>query len=316
MYLKSQYTISFFIKKAVMLIALLPFFILPFEQMVWAVSSVAVHGATALKATSTHRGLTAHVPIPDSISKSWQAYSLPHKRMISPLTALPVMANGESALSSNADNFHGAWNATVDPRTGNASFSTTLASTLFNKGESKRDLKLSYAGGPSARGADIFDLGPHWQWNTGHEHPAATEVAGHLTTAITLSDGHGLTMVSDRDSNGHTLWHPLRHKLHDVKITGHPGDWIISEATGVRQRILNGYEQWEESISGQRVYFYYNKQGASDSTRHLTYICAHELTIEEQRADSNACKNDGIHISYRGSNVIVQSHQRPLCCTV
>ena len=309
MYSKPQYTLSFFIKKAVMLIALLFFFILPFEQMVWAAGSVAVHGGSALKAASIHSGSIAYAPMPDSISKSWQAYSLPHKRLISPLTALPVMANGESALSSNADNFHGAWNATVDPRTGNASFSTTLASTLFNKGQSKRDLKLSYAGGPSARGADIFDLGPHWQWNTGHEHPAATEVAGHLTTAITLGDGHGFTMVSDRE-NGRTLWHPLRHKLRDVKITGHPGDWVISEATGVRQRILNGYEQWEENISGQRVYFYYNKQGASDSTRHLTYICAHEMSIEEQRVDGNACKNGGIHISYRGSNVIVQSHQR------
>ena len=311
MLLKFQYIISFFTKKAVMLIVLLLFFILPFEQMVWAVESSSANGSASVKPASIHLTSTNHAPIPGvtgSISKSWQAYSLPHKRMISPLTALPVMANGESALSSNADNFHGAWNAAVDPRTGNASFSATLASTLFNRGESKRDLNLSYAGGPSARGADIFDLGPHWQWNTGHEHPAATEVAGHLTTAITLGDGHGFTMVSDRE-NGRTLWHPLRHKLRDVKITGHPGDWVISEATGVRQRILNGYEQWEESISGQRVYFYYNKHGANESTRHLTYICAHELSIEEQRADGNACKNDGIHISYRGSNVIVQSHQ-------
>ena len=309
--LKSRNTFSVFIKKVAVIITLLPFFILPFEQMVWAVESSVIHGSTALKMASVPGGSTNHVSIPEtaSMAKSWQGYRLPRKKMISPLTSLPVMANGESALSSNASNFHGAWNASVDPRTGSSSLRVTLASTLFNKGESKRDLKLSYVGGPSARGADTFDLGPHWQWNIGHEHPGATEVEGHLTTAVTPGDGHGFTMVSDRDSNGRTLWRPLRHKLHDVKITGHPGDWIISEATGVRQRILNGYEQWEESISGQRVYFYYNKQGASDITRHLTYICAHELTIEEQQSDTNACKNDGIHISYQGSNVIVQSYQ-------
>ena len=159
MLLKFQYIISFFTKKAVMLIVLLLFFILPFEQMVWAVESSAANGSASMKPASTHLNSTNHAPIPGvtgSISKSWQAYSLPHKRMISPLTALPVMANGESALSSNAGNFHGAWNAAVDPRTGNASFSATLASTLFNRGESKRDLNLSYAGGPSARGAEYL----------------------------------------------------------------------------------------------------------------------------------------------------------------
>ena len=287
-----------FIRKAAICIALLPFFMLPFEQMVQA-AEFAVHGASFRPASKTV----------SQLSKSWQAYALPHKKTVSPLTSLPTLANGDSALPSNAGNFHGAWNASVDPRTGNVLFSITMASALFNQGETKRDLKLSYTGGPSAGGADIFDLGSHWQWNIGQEHPAATEVAGHLTTGLTAGDGHSFTMVSDRGVHGKRFWHPLRHKLRDVKITGHPGDWIISEATGIRQRILNGYELWEETVSGQRVYFYYDREGASDTTRHLTYICGHELTRSEQQASFNTCKNNGIHITYQGNSVIVHGHQ-------
>ena len=298
MYMIFQETFPTFIRKAATCITLLPFFMLPFEQMVQA-AEFAAYGAP-LKYTSKTIS---------QLSKSWQAYALPHKKTISPLTSLPTLANGESALPSNAGNFHGAWNASVDPRTGNVLFSVTVASALFNQGEAKRGLKLSYTGGPSAGGADTFDLGAHWQWNIGRENPAATEVAGHLTTGLTAGDGHSFTMVSDRGMHGHTLWHPLRHKLRDVKITGHPGDWIISEATGIRQRILNGYELWEEMVSGQRVYFYYDREGASDTTRHLTYICGHELTQSEQQAGFNACQNNGIHITYRGNRVIVQGHQ-------
>ena len=220
------------------------------------------------------------------------------------------MANGQSALVSNAENFHGAWNASVDPRTGNASFSLTVESVLFNHGEGRHDLQLSYAGGPSPKGPDSFDLGVHWQWNTGREYPSPSEVEGHLTTDIITGDGHRFTMVSDRNALGKTIWHPLRHKLGDVLITGHPGDWMIATATGIRQHIYKGYEDWEENRSGQRIYFYYDREEPRNKTRHLTWMCSHQLSLKEQKSTGNLCGNEGVRLTYRGRDVIIDGYRR------
>ena len=291
--------------------------LLPLEQAVWAADEVRIPNATNTPVVSTPA--SEHISGASSSStalflaaqtQTWQAYKLPHPSTlpISPLTQLPVMADGASAMPSNANNFHGAM-ASVDPRTGSASFSMPVASVLYDQGQGKRDLTLSYAGGPSAIGPDPLGLGSHWTFNVGTEVPSISEVAGHQTTDITTGDGHHFTMVNEY-KNGRTIWHPLRHKLGDVHITGQPGDWTIATSTGIREHLLNGYEDWEESRDGQRVWFYYDQNGPHDITRHLLYICAHPLTQTEVHSATNACPYNGVHLTYHGSRVIVHGQQK------
>ena len=222
---------------------------------------------------------------------------------------LSTMAGGQSGLASTAGNFHGAWNASVDPRTGNASFSLTVASVLYDNGNGRRDLTLSYSGGPSAMGRDTFTLGPHWSFNVGAEHISPYEVAGQRTTDIATGDGHRFTMVSDRNNQGESVWRPLHHKLGDVAFTGSDGNWTISKATDIRERIVDGYVQWEQMRDGRKLYFYYDMSSADKSTRRLTYICGHQLTMEEQQGQHNACAGNGIWITYAGSRITVHGNQ-------
>ena len=179
--------------------AIIPAFLLPFEQTVWAAEGVRIPNAIKAPVVSTPVPVSS-TPISGASStalslaaktQTWQAYRLPHPSTlpISPLTQLPVMADGASAMPSNANNFHGAM-ASVDPRTGSASFSMPVASVLYDQGQGKRDLMLSYAGGPSALGPDPLGLGSHWSFNVGTEVPSISEVAGHETTDITTGDGH------------------------------------------------------------------------------------------------------------------------------
>ena len=304
-------------------LAVIPGFLLPFEQTAWAIgntrlvmppslsssaskSHIRSPNNTRIAPSSSPTGSIANV----ALTNTWQAYQLPHpsKLSISPLTQLPVMADGASAMPSNANNFHGAM-ASVDPRTGSASFSMAVASVLYDQGQGKRDLTLSYTGGPSSIGPDPLGLGSHWTFNVGTEVPSISEVAGHQTTDITTGDGHSFTMVNAY-KNGRTIWRPLRHKLGDVHITGQPGDWTIATSTGIREHLLNGYEDWEEGRDGQRVWFYYNQNGPHDLTRHLRYICAHPLTQTEVHGATNACPYNGVHINYRGSRIILHGQQK------
>ena len=278
--------VSHYIGKHLLPLAIIPAFLLPFEQTVWAAEGVRIPNAIKAPVVSTPAPVSSK-PISGASSssssalsfatqaKSWQAYKLPHplKLSISPLTQLPVMADGASAMPSNANNFHGAM-ASVDPRTGRASFSMPVASVLYDQKQGKRDLTLSYVGGPSALGPDPLGLGSHWSFNVGTEVPSTSEVAGHETTDITTGDGHSFTMVNAY-KNGRTIWHTLRHKLGDVHITGQPGDWSIATSTGVREHLLNGYEDWEESRDGQRVWFYYNQKRSTRShSPPALYLCA------------------------------------------
>ena len=223
-------------------------------------------------------------------------------------TQLITMDGKGGGLSSTAGNFHGA-SASVDPRTGNASFSLTVASVLYDNGNGRRDLTLSYSGGPSANGRDTFSLGPHWGFNVGTEQASAYEVTGHKTTGMATGDGHAFTMVSDRNSQGEARWQPLHHKLGDVNFTGNPGHWIVSKATDTRESIVNGYAEWEQARDGKKLYFYYDRNGAGDSTRRLTYICGHRLTVKEQHGQHNACNGNGIWITYAGRSVTIHGNQ-------
>ena len=295
-------------------LAIIPAFLLPFEQTVWATEGMRITNATKASVVSTGASKSSKSTSGVSSSfatqaKTWQAYKLPHPSIlpISPLTQLPVMADGASAMPSNANNFHGTM-ASVDPRTGSTSFSMPVASVLYDQGQGRRDLTLSYAGGPSALGPDPLGLGSHWSFNVGTEVPSTSEVAGHETTDITTGDGHRFTMVNAY-KNGRTIWHPLRHKLGDVHITGQPGDWTIATSNGVREHLLNGYEDWEGSRDGQRVWFYYNQNGPHDLTRHLLYICAHPLTPLEIQGAVNACPYNGVHLTYHGGEITVQGQQ-------
>ena len=248
-------------------------------------------------------------PVKNRLIQS-QLYSASNKkRPHVPSFKLTNPASDRGALASTAGNFHGAWNASVDPRTGNASFSMTLASILYDNGHAKRDLTLSYSGSPSARGRDTFSLGPHWGFNVGTEQVSPYEVEGHKTTGIVTGDGHAFTMLSGRNNRGETVWRPLHHKLGDVAFAGKPDSWTVSKATDTREYIVNGYVQWEQARDGSKLYFYYDSNGAGDSTRRLTYICGHPLTGEEQQGQYNACTGDGLWITYAGSAITIHGNQ-------
>ena len=117
-------------------------------------------------------------------------------------------------------------------------------------------------------------------------------------------------MASDRDSHGNTVWHPLRHKLQDVLITGQPNNWTISMSNGLREHISNGYENWQQSRSGYRIWFYYDHVSKNNQTKHLKYICAHQLTTTEVQSNKNACTNDGIMITRANNKITVNGLQK------
>ena len=297
------------IKKLFQILSFICALIMPFEQMVFGAQFLSGKKKTN-DVNFTYNGNTDNT---GNINQSDTDKNNPDKESsdssIPGVTRLSTMAGSEGGLVSNAGNFHGAWNASVDPRTGNAAFSLTVGSILYDGGQAKRDLILAYSGGPSAQGADTFGLGPHWGFNVGTEHISAAEVAGHKTTDIVTGDGHRFTMISDRNDQGNTTWRPLHHKLNDVVFSGTPGNWVISKSTEVREHIADGYALWEQSRDGRKLYFYYDRSGAGDNTRRLTYICGHPLTMQEQQSTRNACINDGLWITYRGNAVTVHGQQ-------
>ena len=321
------------IKSMVLILALIPALLMPFEQMVFAAQFSPYKKKTidvrlkkesnksdetngkrhfnsnfskekTLFNTQPDNSIADNSIADNSIADSADSEQAPELPEFSHLNAA-----GGGGLTSTAGNFHGAWNASVDPRTGNASFSLTVGSVLYDSGKARRDLTLSYSGGPSARGRDAFALGPHWGFNVGTEQVSASEVAGHRTTDIATGNGHRFSMVSDRNSQSETVWRPLHHKLGDIAFAGDTGDWTVSMATDTRERIVDGYVQWEQARDGRKLYFYYDRNGTGDSTRRLTYICGHQLTTKEQQGLRNACAGNGIWITYAGRSVTIHGNQ-------
>ena len=292
------------IKRLFQILSITCALIIPFEQMVIAAQfSPAVKKVNGVSSVNKKNIINRSNADPGNLNHS-------ESNHFNPALAGPVAtADSEGKLVSNAGNFHGSWNASVNPRTGNVAFSLTVGSILYDKGQVKRDLILAYSGGPSAKGADTFGLGPHWGFNVGTEHASSAEVAGHKATDIITGDSHRFTMISDRNYQGKTTWSPLHHKLNDAIFTGTPGHWSISKATEVRENIVNGYTLWEQSRDGRKIYFYYDRSGMGNNTRRLTYICGHPLTIQEQQSARNACINDGLWITYRGEAVTVHGQQ-------
>ena len=285
--------------------------LIPFEQTVWAVSSInsSVHSSSVSQHSLPFKYVKKFKSI-NKINNSWQAYKNPqYSFLTSSLNRIPTLDNGEMALPSNANNFHGQLSANVDPRTGRSSFTTTLGSMLFDNGYARRELKLSYSASPSPSFANPLSTGSEWSFNVGTEHPSTTEVAGHRTTDITISDGHSFTMESERGSKGNAIWHLFRHKLNDVFVVGHPGDWTVSTATGVREHIKNGYEDWEEGKNGRRVWLYYDRNSSLDAQRRLKYICAHPLTQSQLKNPKNSCTDAGFWLTYQQNNIVVHGIQ-------
>ena len=300
-------------KKIILILPLIISMLLPFEQMVFAahfsppfkkVNDVSNHKIKRFDSGLSEKEILPKKKLDYMVSDNM----ISAKASDTSLFTQPGTMGG-GGLSSTAGNFHDAWNASVDPRTGNASFSLTVASVLYDNGNGRRDLTLSYSGGPSAGGRDTFSLGPHWGFNVGTEQASTYEVTGHKTTGVSTGDGHAFTMVSNRNNQGEARWRPLHHKLGDVNFTGNPGHWIISKATDKRESIVNGYAQWEQARDGKKLYFYYDRNGAGDSTRRLTYICGHQLTVKEQHRQHNACAGNGIWISYAGRSVTIHGNQ-------
>ena len=315
------------IKKIILMLALIPALLMPFEQMVFAAKFSPYEKKTidarikklSYKKSNKANEINGERHFDLSFSKEKTPFKKQSDNSMANNTASTGMSDvsifshlnaaGGGGLTSTAGNFNGAWNASVDPRTGNASFSLTVGSILYDSGKARRDLTLSYSGGPSARGRDAFALGPHWGFNVGIEQASASEVAGHRATDIATGSGHSFSMVSNRNSQSKTVWRPLHHKLGDIAFAGDTGDWTVSMATDTRERIVNGYVQWEQARDGRKLYFYYDRNGAGDSTRRLTYICGHRLTMKEQRGLHNACAGNGIWITYAGRSVTIHGNQ-------
>ncbi len=293
--------------KLLLSVCIIPPFLFPFEQTVWASTSISSHIVQTIpekEKTDSELKMT-------NVRQTWQNFKQhkPKSFQLSPFTHLPVLSDGSAAMPSNANNFHGAFNSSVNPRTGMPAVSIKLASTYYDNGQAKRDLTLAYSGSSSPSGRDPLGLGPNWSLNIGTEHPSSSEVAGHQTTDLTIGDGHGFTMESDRTSKGKVFWHPLRHKLKDVIITGTPGDWTIATFSGTREHLLYGYEDWEEGRDGQRVWFYYDRHGPMDMTRRLRYVCAHVLTEQQLNLPTNACQGDGLWLTYSYHDITVHGNQ-------
>ena len=273
---------------------------MPFEQMVWAVESM-----TAKNQSHHHRG---HTLSQLKLKQPTSGRQVPLTSGKPELKQSFTQTGNQEEIISNANNFHGNWHSDVNPRTGMPSFTMMIDDFLYNFGQDKKRLILSHTGTTFPERIDTFNLGSGWRWNIGVENPSSSRVYGHTATDIITGSGHVFTMISDHDTSGRVLWHPLRHKLQDVAIIGHPGNWLISESTGVRERIVDGYAIWQQSRDGHRIYFYYDRYGAGESSRHLTYVCSHELTPDEQRGKYNACKNNGVWITYRGNNITIYGH--------
>ena len=316
------------IKNMVLMLTLIPTLLMPFEQMVFAAQFSPYEKKTIdvrlKKASNKNNRINGKRHFNSNLSKEKTSFKTQSDNSIADssiadnvdaeqTSEFPDFSNlnaaGGGGLTSTAGNFHGAWNASVDPRTGNASFSLTVGSVLYDSGKARRDLTLSYSGGPSAGGRDTFALGPHWGFNVGTEQVSASEVAGHRATDIATGSGHRFSMVSDRNSQSETVWRPLHHKLGDIAFAGDTGDWMVSTATDTRERIVDGYVQWEQARDGRKLYFYYDRNGAGDSTRRLTYICGHQLTTKEQQGLRNACAGNGIWITYAGRSVTIHGNQ-------
>ena len=299
------------IKKIICIPVLVLSLLIPFEQMVLSEQlSSFINSTTNIDMDKKNSSYLTEKTLPVKKQTNHSTlFSVSPSLSSSSASPLNTLVSDRGALASTAGNFHGAWNASVDPRTGNASFSLTLASVLYDNGQAKRDLTLSYSGSPSAPGRDTFSLGPHWGFNVGTEQVSPYEVEGHKTTGIVTGDGHAFTMLSGRNNRGETIWRPLHHKLGDVVFAGKPDSWTVSGATDTREHIVNGYVQWEQARDGSKLYFYYDSNSAGDSTRRLTYICGHPLTGEEQQGQHNACAGDGLWITYAGSAITIHGNQ-------
>ena len=84
---------------------------------------------------------------------------------------------------------------------------------------------------------------------------------------------------------------------------------LISTTTGLREHIKNGYEDWEETQDGNRIWFYY-RNNQNKYNRQLLYICSHPITFTQLHKIKNACKSKGIFFSYTQNNIAIYSDQK------
>ena len=145
------------IKKSTLVLVLVPSLLMPFEQMVFAAKFTAFIKKINDVNLNNYDERNENALIKKSLIKkdivtpvSSESSSL-NRSSVPPVAQLSTLTSGQGGLASTAGNFHGAWNAAVDPRTGNVSFSLTVGSILYDNGQGKRDLTLSYSGSPSAR---------------------------------------------------------------------------------------------------------------------------------------------------------------------
>lgn len=286
-------------------------FLILFEQVVWANQIVA----NAIGGISSGHVLSSNVTNDRQVFLGKSLLPLP---MTKTNKLLSVSSKEHAAIdsdkgspTSNAYNFHAPWTSNINPRTGQVQFSFPIDTMFYDTGLSSWTLQLSYTSSPTATTAiPGFSLGSDWSWSIGRELLSNSEINGHLTTKVSLGDGHSLVMESDRDQNGNVVWRPLRHKLKDIKVYGYPGDWVVVSSSGKKERILNGYEQWQEDKGGKRIHFYYDRNGPNDTTRSLRWICPHVLSEKEQHANNMSVCPNGIMVTSVGDDIIVNGRQK------
>ena len=185
----------------------------------------------------------------------------------------------------------------------------TLASTLYDLGQGKRDLTLSYSGGASAQGPDPLGLGPHWTFNIGTEHPSTSAIRGHKTTDITTGDGHSFTMESDLNTRERPSGIPYGISWAMCLLAASPATGPLRWPPVSENIYSMVMKTGKRARDGQRVWFYYDQNGHKDVTRHLVYVCAHPLTDADVKGSVNACADDGVWLTYSGDDVTVHGQQ-------
>ena len=139
-------TYSIRTKRIIATLCFVPILLLVFEQSVFAAQPAPIKSSIITHEKQKSDGSVINPYMNDELNKTQKEPS-PSHTLFSPHPSQSFAAvDNSKELTSNANNFHGAWNASVNPRTGNASFSLIIANMLYDNGRAKHSLILSYNG--------------------------------------------------------------------------------------------------------------------------------------------------------------------------
>ena len=177
-----------------------------------------------------------------------------HDKFSSPSAKFNTLkiATASSGQFSNANNFKGGFQSSVDPRTGTLSCSINVARLDSNLGKGPLfALSLSYMSGATA---NIDGIAQGWSWNIAHYN--------RVTHALTTSAGRTFLIKQRADGS----WGTVYHKLKDMIITGTPiTGFTVTLKTGLRETLSpQGYLTKIEEETGHWIKFYYIQLGEKE----------------------------------------------------